>query len=110
MRSGGPVASATWTCRQRPNGCGRRSPRRAACTRCELLAHLAADFAAAVLGGMDVDVPAAAHEVCGLRVGERGGAFGRARRIVSDQNRDAGVLAGFGRAVEMGGRRRAAEP
>ena len=68
-----------------------------------LLRHLTADFAARIGCGVDVDVVLAGHEVGGLRIGQRGAAFDRARCCVGNRNRDAGVLAGFGGAVEMRG-------
>ena len=58
--------------------------------------HLAADFAARIGSGVDVDVVLAGDEIGGLRVGQRGAAFDRARARIRDRNRDAGVLAGFG--------------
>ena len=69
----------------------------------DLLRHLAADFAARIGCGVNVDVVLAGREVGGLRIGQRGAAFDRARCCVGNSNRDAGVLAGLGRAMEMRG-------
>src|ERR1700756_2489835 len=101
MRSGEPSAFATSTCPRPLNGCGRRSRRLAACTRCELLRDPAADFPAAMLHGVDVDVPAAGHEIGGLLVVEHGGALGGAGRVVGNQDRHRCVLAGFGWAMKV---------
>ena len=67
---------------------------------------LAADLAAFIGFGVDVDVQHAFFEVGSLRVGKRRRAFERAgERLVlfRNWNQDAGVLAGFGGAVEMCG-------
>src|SRR5258708_27460445 len=74
-----------------------------------LLRQLAADFAARVGRGVNVDVVFAGHQGGGLGVGQRGAAFGRARSRVRDRTRDAGVLAGFSRAMEMPRSRRSGE-
>ena len=76
----------------------------------DLLRHLTADFAARIGRGVDVDVVLAGHQVGGLGVGQRGAAFDRARRRVRDGQGDAGVLAGFGRPMEVGCGRGAGEP
>ena len=84
-------------------GCVRPSFLIGELSRENLLRHLAADFAARIGCGVNVDVVLAGHEVGGLRIGQRGAAFDRARCCVGDSNRDAGVLAGLGRAMEMRG-------
>ena len=76
----------------------------------KLLHHLAADFAARIGRGVDVDVVLAGHEVGCLGVGQGGAAFDRARGGIGDRNRDAGVRAGCGRTVEVRGRRRTGKP
>ncbi len=58
---------------------------------------------------MHVDIKLAARKVGGLGIGQRGRAFGRARRRAGNGNLDAGILADFGGAVEMRGRCRTAE-
>src|SRR4051794_7795508 len=65
-----------------------------------LLGDLATDFAARVRRGVDVDVVLAARQVGGLRVGQRGAAL-RTAGGVGNRDGDAGVLAGFGRPMEM---------
>jgi len=72
-----------------------------------LLRHLAADLAAFVLFGVDVDVHLARGQVGSLRVGQRRRAFERAlrRRTLEDRNSHAAVLAGFA-GVEVRGSRR----
>src|ERR1700760_2641887 len=70
-----------------------------------LLRHLTTDFAARIGCGVDVDVVLAGFQVGGLSVGQRGAAFGGARRGVRNSHSDARVLAGFGRAMEMAGGR-----
>src|SRR3954471_19207256 len=69
-----------------------------------LLRHLAPDLAARIGRGVDVDVELAAEQVGGLRVGQRGRALDRASGGAGDRDRDAGVLAGLGGPMEMGGR------
>src|SRR5205823_1606979 len=48
--------------------------------RLDLFGHLTADFPARIGCGVNVDVVLARREVGGLRIGERGAAFDRARR------------------------------
>ena len=72
-------------------------------TRRILLGHLAADFAARIGFGVDVDIVLAGHQIGGLGIGQRRAALGGARRGVRDRDRNAGVLAGFGGSVEMRG-------
>src|SRR4051795_1453134 len=68
-----------------------------------LLRHLTADLAARIGRGVDVDVELAAEQIGGLRVGQCRRALGRAGGSAWDRNRNAGVLAGLGRSVEMRG-------
>ena len=68
-----------------------------------LLRHLAADLAARIGRGVDVDVELAGEQIGGLRIGQRRRALDRAGGRIRDRDRDAGVLAGLGRPVEVGG-------
>src|SRR5204862_2942393 len=68
-----------------------------------LLRHLAADFAARIGCGVDVDIVLAGGEIGGLCVGQRGAALDRARSGIGNRHRDAAVLAGFGGSMEMRG-------
>src|SRR5581483_9521400 len=70
-----------------------------------LLRDLAADLAAGIGLGVDVDVVLAGREIGGLGVGQRGAALGRAGAGVRDRDRDTGILAGFGGTMEMRRRR-----
>src|SRR5579863_10754983 len=65
-----------------------------------LLLDLSADFAARIGRSVDVDVELAGQQIGGLGIGQRGAALGRARSGVGDCDLNAGILAGFGRAVE----------
>jgi hypothetical protein len=76
----------------------------------ELLGHLAANFAAWIGRGVDVDVVLAGHQVGCLRVRQCGTAFDRARARVRDRNGDGGILAGIGGTVKMRGGRGAGKP
>ena len=69
-----------------------------------LFGYLATDFAALIGRGMDVEIPLVGHQVGGLGVGQRRLSFERAfcGRIRENWDLHAGVIAGFGRSVEMG--------
>src|SRR6202040_3740670 len=74
-----------------------------------LLRDLAANLAALVRVGVDVDVPLAAHQIGRLGVGQVGRALERAA-AGGDRHGDAGILAGLGRTMEMTSGRGPAEP
>jgi hypothetical protein len=69
-----------------------------------LFGYLATDFAALIGRGMDVEIPLAGHQVGGLGIGQRRLSFERAfcGRIRENWDLHAGVIARFGRSVEMG--------
>src|SRR5262249_852311 len=64
--------------------------------RSHSLDELAADFPARVSGSVDIDIPAPGQQVGGLRVGQIGRIFERARAR-RNRHGDAGVLAGLRR-------------
>src|SRR6185437_15701305 len=76
-----------------------------------LLGYLAADLAAFVGGRVDVHVPLAGQQLLRLSIGERGRTLERALGggPGEDRDHDAGVLAGRGGPVEVGGGRRATQ-
>src|SRR5579862_5163175 len=70
---------------------------------------LAADLAALVGVGMQVDVVLAGYEIGDLRVGEDLPAAYRARQLAVERRDDAGIGAGIGRPMDMTRLYRAAE-
>jgi len=83
-----------------PAGCTKDRVGNDATSQRDYILVTGAQLAARVVLGVDVDIPAAGHEIGGLRVGERRGAVERAAEGL-DRHGDAGILAGIGRAVEM---------
>src|SRR5205814_4597138 len=78
--------------------------------RALLRRQLAADLAALVGVGVDVDVALAALELLHLRRGHRTRAGDRAGEGGAEIDRHPGIAAGRGAAMDMGAGRRTAEP
>ena len=66
---------------------------------------LPANFPALVGGGVNVEIPAAGHQIGSLRVGQGCGALDRACRAAGHGDDHSGVLLGRSRTVEMRGGR-----
>src|SRR4030081_2060640 len=66
-----------------------------------LFRDLAADFAALVGFGVDVEIPLPRREVGGLGICQRGGTFDRACHTALDAQGVSRILAGLGRSLEM---------